>query len=123
MDRLRPAGCPCRVDPGSFGCRRLSKPKLWPRPPPVLSALPSDGDGEPIPEINDFPEFARAVFGWGTEDLYGAPGAPAVPDSLEAPLPSTTKPSVRHLHCTNFSQGLRARVDSADQRHTQRSGV
>jgi hypothetical protein len=52
-----------------------------------LSALPSNGDGEPNPEIRDFPEFARAVFGWGTEDLYGAPGAPAVPDSLEAPLP------------------------------------
>lgn len=52
-----------------------------------LSALPSNGDGQPIPEIHDFPEFARTVFGWANDDLYGAPGAPTVPESLEAPLP------------------------------------
>lgn len=52
-----------------------------------LHALPSDGNGEPVPEIQDFPVFARALFGWVTEDLYGAPGASAVPDTLEAPLP------------------------------------
>lgn len=53
-----------------------------------LSALPTDRDGEPVPEIANFPEFAHTVFGWATEDLYGAPGAPALPDSLEAPLPA-----------------------------------
>jgi len=53
-----------------------------------LSALPTDRDGEPVPEIVDFPEFARTVFGWAAEDLYGAPGAPALPDTLEAPLPA-----------------------------------
>jgi hypothetical protein len=61
-----------------------------------LNALPSNGGGQPIPEIHDFPEFARSLFGWGTEDLYGAPGAPAIPESLEAPLPEyneTLRPS------------------------------
>jgi hypothetical protein len=29
-----------------------------------LSALPTDRDGEPVPEIANFPEFARSVFGW-----------------------------------------------------------
>lgn len=52
-----------------------------------LDALPTNRDGEPVPEIPDFPGFARAVFGWGPEDLWGAPGAPALPTSLEAPLP------------------------------------
>ena len=52
-----------------------------------LSALPTNFDGEPVPEIADFVEFAQTVFGWSTQDLYGAPGAPAVPESLEAPLP------------------------------------
>ena len=53
-----------------------------------LSALPTDRDGEPVPEIANFPEFARSVFGWAPEDLYGAPGAPALPETLEAPLPA-----------------------------------
>ncbi|MDX2151421.1 MAG: type IIL restriction-modification enzyme MmeI, partial [Bryobacteraceae bacterium] len=53
-----------------------------------LSALPTDRDGEPVPEIANFPEFVRSVFGWATEDLYGAPGAPALPEALEAPLPA-----------------------------------
>lgn len=53
-----------------------------------LSALPTDRDGEPMPEIANFPEFARSVFGWAPEDLYGAPGAPALPETLEAPLPA-----------------------------------
>jgi hypothetical protein len=52
-----------------------------------LSALPTDRDGEPVPEIPGFLEFAETVFGWSLQDLYGAPGAPAVPNSLEAPLP------------------------------------
>ena len=53
-----------------------------------LSALPTDRDGEPVPEIANFPEFARSVFGWAPEDLYGAPGASALPETLEAPLPA-----------------------------------
>ncbi len=53
-----------------------------------LGALPTDGDGEPVPEIANFPEFAQLVFGWAPEDLYGAPGAPTLPAALEAPLPA-----------------------------------
>lgn len=52
-----------------------------------LDALPADRNGEPIPEIPDFPRFACSVFGWTIEDLYGAPGAPELPPTLEAPLP------------------------------------
>jgi hypothetical protein len=52
-----------------------------------LSALPADRDGDPVPEIPSFPEFAQTVFGWSLQDLYGAPGAPALSSSLEAPLP------------------------------------
>ena len=52
-----------------------------------LEALPSNGDGAPIPVIHDFPQFAYSVLGWTASDLYGAPGATPVPDSLEAPLP------------------------------------
>jgi len=62
-----------------------------------LSALPVDRDGEPIPEIPDFVPFAQAVFEWRLEDLYGAPGAPALPNSLEVPLPEyneTLRPSL-----------------------------
>jgi len=39
---------------------------------------------------------ARSLAGWGTEDLYGAPGTLAIPESLEAPLPEyneTLRPS------------------------------
>jgi N-6 DNA Methylase len=62
-----------------------------------LSVLPVDRDGEPIPEIPDFVAFAQAVFEWRLEDLYGAPGAPALPNSLEVPLPEyneTLRPSL-----------------------------
>lgn len=52
-----------------------------------LGALPTDPAGEPVPEIADFVEFARAALGWSPQDLYGAPGSPPVPESLEAPLP------------------------------------
>ncbi len=52
-----------------------------------LSALPTDRDGDPLPEVPSYPEFAQTVFGWSLQDLYGAPGAPPVPNSLEAPLP------------------------------------
>ena len=53
-----------------------------------LSALPTDRDGEPVPEIANFAEFASSVFCWAPEDLYGAPSAPAMPETLEAPLPA-----------------------------------
>jgi len=62
-----------------------------------LSALPVDRGGEPIPEIPDFVVFAQAVFEWRLEDLYGAPGAPVLPNSLEVPLPEyneTLRPSL-----------------------------
>ena len=29
-----------------------------------LEALPTGGDGEPIPEVSDFPEFAESALGW-----------------------------------------------------------
>src|SRR5262249_36833482 len=62
-----------------------------------LSALPVARDGEPIPEIPDFVAFAQTFFEWQPEDLYGAPGAPALPNSLEVPLPEyneTLRPSL-----------------------------
>jgi len=52
-----------------------------------LGALPTDPAGEPLPEIADFVEFARTALAWSPQDLYGAPGSPPIPDSLEAPLP------------------------------------
>src|SRR5438309_4280085 len=52
-----------------------------------LEALPADKDGEPIPEIRDFPSFSKSVFGWTADDLYGSPGAPDLPASLEVALP------------------------------------
>lgn len=52
-----------------------------------LAALPADRDGKPVPEIAEFPEFARWVLKWDLHDLYGSAEAPPVPDSLEAPLP------------------------------------
>src|SRR4051794_8799074 len=61
-----------------------------------VAALPSGREGNPVPEIRSFPAFARAVLDWQPEDLYGSPGAPPLPDSLEAPLPEygeTLRPS------------------------------
>src|SRR5262249_40149026 len=58
---------------------------------------PVDRDGEPISEIPDFVAFAQAVFEWRLEDLYGAPGAPVLPNFLEVPLPEyneTLRPSL-----------------------------
>jgi hypothetical protein len=52
-----------------------------------LEALLTASDGEPIPEVSDFPAFAESVLGWSRNDLYGAPGAPEVPKSLEVALP------------------------------------
>jgi hypothetical protein len=61
-----------------------------------LEALPADADGEPVPEYADFPKFAQTVLGWSASDLYGAPGAPPLPESLEVSLPDyneTLRPS------------------------------
>jgi len=52
-----------------------------------LDALSSSTDGEPIPEIADFPQFAQTVLDWSASDLYGAPGSESLPESLEVPLP------------------------------------
>ena len=52
-----------------------------------LDALPSSTDGEPVPEVADFPQFAQAVLGWSADDLYGVPGSEPLPESLEVPLP------------------------------------
>ena len=52
-----------------------------------LEALPTDKDGQPVPEIRDLPSFAASFFGWTASDLYGVPGAPGVPPSLEVALP------------------------------------
>lgn len=52
-----------------------------------VEAFPTDKDGEPIPEVADFPQFAQGVLGWSESDLYGAPGAAPVPENLEVPLP------------------------------------
>ena len=46
-----------------------------------------DKDGEPIAMLGSFPEFAEAVLGWQTSDLYGAPGSDLLPESLEVALP------------------------------------
>jgi hypothetical protein len=61
-----------------------------------LEALPADSAGEPIPEAAKFPEFAQTVLGWSANDLYGAPGAAPLPESLEVSLPDyneTLRPS------------------------------
>jgi hypothetical protein len=52
-----------------------------------LSALPTGADGEPIPEILNFSTFAETVFAWSLQDLYGAAGAPPLPENLEITLP------------------------------------
>jgi hypothetical protein len=52
-----------------------------------LEALPADKDGEPIPEVADFPQFVQAVLGWSEGDLYGSPDAPPLPENLEVTLP------------------------------------
>jgi hypothetical protein len=52
-----------------------------------LEALTPDSAGEPIPEVSDFPKFAETVLGWTPNDLYGTPGATALPDTLEISLP------------------------------------
>lgn len=38
-----------------------------------LAALPSDRDGEPVPEIRDFSAFAKQTFEWTDNDLTPAP--------------------------------------------------
>ena len=52
-----------------------------------LEALLADKDGQPVSEIRDFAAFAASFFGWAASDLYGSPGAPGIPSSLEVALP------------------------------------
>lgn len=52
----------------------------------LLDALPKDGKDIPVPEYASFPNFSQAVFDWPLHNLYGASGAPAVPESLECRL-------------------------------------
>jgi len=51
-----------------------------------LSALPQNGDSEPIPEIPDFLHFAQTVLNWDISLLAGAPGSDPVPNDLEVNL-------------------------------------
>ena len=52
-----------------------------------LEALPSSAEGDPNPEIDDFPRFAQDVLGWSPSDLCGTPGSDPVPASFEVALP------------------------------------
>jgi hypothetical protein len=52
----------------------------------LLSALPQDSDGSPVPEISDFARFAQDVLGWDSELMSGSPGADPVPPELEVNL-------------------------------------
>lgn len=47
-----------------------------------LEVLPVDRDGQPVPELRSFPEFAGQVLGWDLSLLEKS-----VPDTLSAPLP------------------------------------
>ncbi|MBS1805501.1 MAG: N-6 DNA methylase [Acidobacteria bacterium] len=61
-----------------------------------LEALPSNAEGDPIGEIDDFPHFAQEVLGWAPSDLCGAPDSDPVPVSFEVALPEyneTLRPS------------------------------
>ncbi len=52
------------------------------------------GDADPV--LLDFPRFATEVLGWSPQDLAGAPGGPALSDSLAVALPDygeTLRPS------------------------------
>ena len=44
-----------------------------------LSVLPSDRDGNPIPELNKFSAFATEVLGWQPEDLTSPPDRYTIP--------------------------------------------
>lgn len=83
---VQPAGLVVSI-PALMEARAFLNRNFAPDHRRFLDALPANRDGEPVPEIADFPAFACAVLGWGPEDLWGALGAPDLPASLEAPLP------------------------------------
>src|SRR5271157_6047101 len=83
---VQPAGLVVSI-PALLDARAFLNRNFAPDHRRFLDALPANRDGEPVPEVPDFPAFARSVFGWGVEDLWGSAGAPALPTSLEAPLP------------------------------------
>ena len=51
-----------------------------------LETLPTDRDGNPVPELRGFLEFAKTVLGWEEEDVAGNPAGPPLPDDLSAPV-------------------------------------
>src|SRR5271165_1539668 len=75
----------------------------------LLSALPQNGDGEPIPEIPDFVRFAQQVLNWDTSLLVGALGSDPVPGDLEVNLENyneTLRPTFALRNLDGDSQWL-----------------
>lgn len=83
---VQPVGLVVSI-PALLGARAYINRNFGPDHRRFLQALPADKDGEPVPEIRDFPSFAKVFFGWTADDLYGSPGAPALPASLDVALP------------------------------------
>ena len=87
MVGLRSAGRPRRVHSCDARCESPDESKLCPDHRRFLEALPSTAEGDPNPEIDDFPRFAQEVLGWAPSDLCGAPDSDPVPVSFEVALP------------------------------------
>jgi hypothetical protein len=51
-----------------------------------LSILPADREGDPVPEIRSFLEFAVEILEWRRDEVSGAPGSEPLPDDLSANL-------------------------------------
>src|SRR5215469_6649870 len=83
---VQPVGLVVSI-PALLGARAYINRNFAPDHRRFLQALPTDKDGEPIREIRDFPSFAMTFFGWSADDLYGSPGGPVLPTSLEVALP------------------------------------
>ena len=83
---VQPVGLVVSI-PALLGARAYINRNFAPDHRRFLQALPAAKDGEAIPEIRDFPGFAKTFFGWTADDLYGSPGAPALPTALEVALP------------------------------------
>src|SRR5919109_5444946 len=72
---------PALVDASAFLNRNYGPDHLL-----FLSALPKNGDGEVIPEVPDFVQFAKNVLNWDTSLLNGSSDADPVPTHLEVNL-------------------------------------
>ena len=57
----------------------------------LLSALPQESDGTPVPEISDFARFAQDVFGWDSELMLGVQEQNLFLLNLKSILRITTK--------------------------------